>query len=304
MEPAYNKSLETDQNTDTGHNIPNSDKLNNNRMLYSQLNQIESSFKYRAPQAGSTSFMNFRGFSIRWLYNVCCILFTVVVLMHVFDKVANSKCPKSESEIETDAEFEKLESDIAENIILTDDIEDENNDIESYENEAKISAKHSSPDSSSSNSEKWIIIAFSDITYIEVAKIWYNQLTKLGYSEHKIAALDHETYVTLKEDSYRVMLTNEKLERSGRVLKLIWKIRLMTLNSLLKEGYNVMISDVDSIWLNYRDLNSLPPMFDTFHSYGTTFPSDTFKKWKFVICGCIGAYRSTPNTGGMTIKKA
>ena len=130
MEPAYNKSLETDQNTDTGHNIPNSDKLNNNRMLYSQLNQIESSFKYRAPQASSTSFMNFRGFSIRWLYNVCCILFTVVVLMHVFDKVANSKCPKSESEIETDAEFEKLESDIAENIILTDDIEDENNDIE------------------------------------------------------------------------------------------------------------------------------------------------------------------------------
>ena len=279
MEPAYNKSLERHNNKQI---LENTDK-----MLYSELNtrpNIENSspFKYRtlidqkAHSQSTTTASNLVSprsrLSLRWLYNICWFLVSISVLFYLLKNISKLKHQCQEN----DSQFEELQSSISENIDMTDDLTEKTD--------------------SDGNPSKWIIIAFSDITYIEVAKVWYNQLTKLGYTEHTIAALDHETYITLKEDSYRVMLTNEKLDRGGRFLKLIWKIRLFTLNSLLKEGYNVMISDVDSIWLSYRDLNKLPHMFDTFHSYGTTFPSDTYSRWKFVVCGCIGAYRRTENT--------
>ena len=37
----------------------------------------------------------------------------------------------------------------------------------------------------------WKILAFCDVDQIPLAEIWYNQLTKLGYDEHEIAALDN-----------------------------------------------------------------------------------------------------------------
>lgn len=141
----------------------------------------------------------------------------------------------------------------------------------------------------------WTIIAFSDIKYAPIARIWYNQLAELGYTEHRIGALDRQTYDVLKADSYRVILTNEKLPVT-KFLRTIWKVRIVTILKLLEEGFNVFVSDVDSIWVKYRDLTSLPEMIDTFHSYGTTYPQNVFAKWRFVVCGCVGGYHSNANT--------
>ena len=53
---------------------------------------------------------------------------------------------------------------------------------------------------------RWIIVAFSSIEYITQAKIWYKQLTNLGYNYHHIVSLDLKTYQILtKNNTYRVI---------------------------------------------------------------------------------------------------
>lgn len=157
---------------------------------------------------------------------------------------------------------------------------------------------------SANSTNPWIIIGFANFAYIEVAKIWYNQLTALGYTEHKIGVLDHETFYELTFHGYRTILPDEKLLKKMSdvkladkpITRLIWTVRLSAMKDLIIKGFNVMISDVDSIWIKYQNLNLLPTGFDSFHAYGTTFPQSVFDEQGFVVCGGVAAYKSTENT--------
>lgn len=148
----------------------------------------------------------------------------------------------------------------------------------------------------------WKIIAFTDKNYLPIAQIWYQQMTDLGYKEHYLVALDYKSLDFLKNNNYRYQKAVEFLPKSAtkqsnnnkpnkQVLSSIWKIRLKTIQSILiNEKTNLFITDVDSFWVKYKDLNLLPPNIDSFHGTGKTFPKYIFEKWGFVICGCIGAY--------------
>ena len=50
------------------------------------------------------------------------------------------------------------------------------------------------------------IIAFTDKTYMPLAKVWYHRLTKLGYKEHYLFTHDQEVYDELKSENCRVLL--------------------------------------------------------------------------------------------------
>ena len=160
----------------------------------------------------------------------------------------------------------------------------------------------------------WIIIGLCTESYIPVAKIWYHQLSALGYKEHYIVALDKTTFDhfndpktkdTILKTNYRVhkgssfvdSTLNLKIkEERDKMVRSIWPIRFATIHNYLKKGQNVMVSDIDSIWVKYQDINSLPAQFDTFHGRGATFPAKAFEAWHFVLCGCLGAYHSNENT--------
>lgn len=65
---------------------------------------------------------------------------------------------------------------------------------------------------------------------------------------------------------------------------------------LLKQGNNVFLTDVDSIWVNYKNLTLLPNNFHTFHALCTWFPQKAFDRWGFVLCGGVAGFVSHPKT--------
>ena len=161
----------------------------------------------------------------------------------------------------------------------------------------------------SNEKSNWIIIGFSDIKYLPVARIWYKQLSSIGYTNHYIIALDSEVYQRCSSSKLNIRVKNATSYYKpnpliSRVANLnrIWTIRLKTIQKLLvEEGKNVLISDVDSIWVNYKDLEDLPKSInnrsiDAFHALGKFFPEEIYQQVGFVICGCLAGYRSTSNT--------
>ena len=145
----------------------------------------------------------------------------------------------------------------------------------------------------------WIILGFSDFSYSKIAKIWYYQLEKLGYTEHRIVPLDEKTEKFFQNENSSIKLAKPReLLNNTHTIHQIWTSRIQTINDYLFKGYNVFVTDVDSIWVNYRNLSHLPTsQFSTFHAEGLTFPMDTYKVWNFTVCGGIAGY--SPSRAGL-----
>lgn len=136
-------------------------------------------------------------------------------------------------------------------------------------------------------SKNWLIVGFSDETYLPVAKIWYDQLTSLGYSNHLIVALNSATYQLLRNENdnttdlfsnYRTIWNRSKMDIiSLNKLANIWRARFNVLYALIRAGFNVIVSDIDAVWVRFFELDEcLGEEFDTFHSYATTHPIDIY----------------------------
>lgn len=153
---------------------------------------------------------------------------------------------------------------------------------------------HSIYDNYHPKTNDWMIIGFTSLSYIPAAIVWYEQLTALGYTNHYLIPTDKVTHQYFQNNltSYRIDTPYDALEVKSN----IWRTRLTTLYKFIKNGKNVFISDVDSIWVNHYDLNLMPPMFDAYHAICTTFPKEVYFVWGFVLCGGVGGYRSNPST--------
>lgn len=145
-----------------------------------------------------------------------------------------------------------------------------------------------------SEATSWVIIAFSDKRYLPVAKLWYQHLKKLGYENHILIALDKPTYLDLKENrTYRCELGLESIAKN---LNMIFKTRMEVTLKYLVTGKNVFISDVDTFWNRYVDLDSLlETKYDAYHTIAR-FPPSVFKEWGFTVCGCIAGIHSNQKT--------
>ena len=143
--------------------------------------------------------------------------------------------------------------------------------------------------------KKWIIIGFSDTDYIPIAKIWYSQLSNLGYENHYIISLSKTAYDELISQNIRTILAEKpsgEIHGSTKIkLHGLWGFRWIFILKLLNDGYNVLMSDIDSIWLNYLDLNSIPEKFDVMHTIAGKVPLNAYMHWGFTICGCMSAFR-------------
>ena len=151
---------------------------------------------------------------------------------------------------------------------------------------------------------KWIIVGFSDFGYLPAAKLWYKRLSKLGYTNHFIAALDENTLEASKRNTtFRALPANRYLPpvnssiwrnptQSGHKFKWIWSLRIQKVLELLEAGFNVFLTDVDSIWLKYMELSSLPDGVDVIHAKCPSWPKQVSEVWGFVVCGGVAGYRS------------
>ena len=74
----------------------------------------------------------------------------------------------------------------------------------------------------------------------------------------------------------------------------LWGFRWVFILKLLNQGYNVLMSDIDAIWMNYLDLNNIPDKFDVLHTIAGKVPTRAYMHWGFTVCGCMSAFRPKP----------
>ena len=155
--------------------------------------------------------------------------------------------------------------------------------------------------------EEWIILGFTNYKFLAVAQIWFTQLRALGYKNHKLAAMDVQTFEYLSNHGEFKDHVVYSSGATGGELQNIWQKRIDTILSYLNQGINVFVADTDSIWLKYRELSDLPVNVDIFHGDGNPMPQEISRLWddsegvekSFTLCGCIGAYRATVSTINM-----
>ena len=90
--------------------------------------------------------------------------------------------------------------------------------------------------------------------------------------------------------------------------------RQKVLKNLVDQGYNVLTSDVDSIWLSYKNVDDLIESLrklnqnvnvDIINSdSGTSWPKTAFKSFGFTVSGGFLGYKSTENTKNFLKKLA
>ena len=184
---------------------------------------------------------------------------------------------------------------------------------------------------SSENLKPTIIIAFSDINYWPAAKIWFHRMISLGYQQVRMYALDQIVYQKMLTDIGPDFTFSPKQESKNiKLLKIgpnyvykteydpkfkekyyysvgsfknrakVWNIRVQTITSLLEQGYSVLSSDIDSLWLKYVNLDIFFGKrkfnFDIVHSIAGFKPREVVDEWGFSVCGCLGFYRATRET--------
>ena len=144
-----------------------------------------------------------------------------------------------------------------------------------------------------SNTEEDIkIIAFADNHYVALAKVWYNRLSSLGYTEHYIVCVDDKAYKKLssqEEDNYRLIqryIINPDYAHPvvgfGRQL---YSLRLQFTLEMLQNGTNVLVTDLDNIFNKYVPLAGfLAEGYDIIFAYEMKYPTNLFEENGFVVC--------------------
>lgn len=164
------------------------------------------------------------------------------------------------------------------------------------------------------------IIGFSDEKYKEIAWNWYQQLTDLGYHEHMVIASDvptenyceekgmrYDTIHPYGSNNFTTSITIDQCattydhtlpsqaKRNQLYRRRLFGSRWNYILRQLRQGMNILLTDVDNIFVRYVDVSELEQSsFDAFHAYaGTTeaFPRYIYRRLGFTICGGMSFLR-------------
>jgi hypothetical protein len=181
---------------------------------------------------------------------------------------------------------------------------------------AAVVRKQTLPVSSSTTQSNTKIIGFTDVHYQEIAVQWYRELENLGYSEHWIVAQDQQAYEYLRHTAGipRVdflgtlptcndpQLSQTKAKQHYRRMLFASRWNYLLRQLLLPHAPNILLTDVDNIFTNYRNLQALDQQQDTdvYHAYAGTmgsFPRNLFQKYGFTVCGGMSWWRGGNHSG-------
>jgi hypothetical protein len=143
------------------------------------------------------------------------------------------------------------------------------------------------------NENSTLILSFCNFDYVKVALNWVEYLNKLEINNYLIVALDSETETFLKDHNVNTKLIKGEIpKRSGKG----WRWRFQQTYEFVKDGYNVIHSDLDAVWLK-NPLDIIDTKYDIIASTDTGgFPPETYQKWNFTMCMGWMYYASTNAT--------
>jgi hypothetical protein len=142
-----------------------------------------------------------------------------------------------------------------------------------------------------------IIVTFVSEPYIPVGLNWLKAISALETGANiRIIALDEATKNAFPEP----VILYRPVESGG--LAGLWVHRTAVLRELLDQGFGVIHSDADAIWVR----NPLPMMeacgTEMVFSQGTVWPPDVHARRGIVVCCGLFYMRSTPAVRGFMVK--
>ena len=135
------------------------------------------------------------------------------------------------------------------------------------------------------------IIVFANYDYLPVLENWFAAMCNIEVADYLVVSLDERLHDVLERRGIDSMLRPCELD-----LGKLWIHRVEVLLELMEEGYDVIHSDADAIWLKDPQpyLQSLRQ--DMIFSQGTIWPPDVQDKWGFVLCCGFFMLRSNKKT--------
>ena len=134
------------------------------------------------------------------------------------------------------------------------------------------------------------VVTFCNADYVKLAVPWVRNLERTGVRDYVVAATDEIAQAELTKQGVNTRLVNGVFSKDQ---KYVFANRLNVIHQYLKDGVDVVHSDLDAIWKR----NILPelddPEVDLYISQGTVFPQRHFKKHGFVVCS--GFYYAKSN---------
>ncbi|MGH6677681.1 MAG: putative nucleotide-diphospho-sugar transferase, partial [Bradyrhizobium sp.] len=137
------------------------------------------------------------------------------------------------------------------------------------------------------------IVCFINGSYLRIALNWLRGIEEIGISEFA-------TIVTMDLKS-RLVFATKKVRTMHRPMPSwrlddLWRHRTLVIAEILEDGFDVIHSDADAVWLR----NPLPLIFDgnedLVFSQGTIWPQESLEKRGFVLCCGLFAARSNDRT--------
>ena len=134
------------------------------------------------------------------------------------------------------------------------------------------------------------VVTFCNADYVKLAVPWVRNLERTGVRDYVVAATDEIAQAELTKQGVNTRLANGVFSK-GRGF--VFASRLNVIHQYLKDGVDVVHSDLDAIWKR----NILPqlddPGVDLYMSQGTVLPQEHFEKHGFVLC--CGFYYAKSN---------
>jgi len=123
------------------------------------------------------------------------------------------------------------------------------------------------------------IIVFANYNYLLVLENWLESVNRIDVNNFLIISLDSKLHNYLIDKNI-----NSRLRPCELDLGKLWIHRIEVIEELLCEGYDIIHSDADAVWLKdpqpyLANLNQ-----DMIFSQGTYWPLDVYEKWNFVLC--------------------
>jgi hypothetical protein len=156
------------------------------------------------------------------------------------------------------------------------------------------------------------IVGFADLTFLPFALEWYNSLTDLGYNNHVIVAMDEKIYnkITImnkqknksendnSKNDHREEIRVEQYYLDQNEGKSVWHHRIKYTKKTISEGTSILLTDVDNIFMSYRDLKTefYDQDYDIIFGHGMHYPKYVYDDKKFTVLAGLIWIKATTNS--------
>jgi hypothetical protein len=182
----------------------------------------------------------------------------------------------------------------------------------SSSNSSSISTNDNHDNTNNQTTTNMKIVGFADWRYQELAMEWYNSLTELGYNNHVIVAMDEGLYnkITIMNEEKSKSENNSGQNDHNKEIRVeqyylnqtegnsVWHHRVKYTKKSISEGTSILLTDVDNVFMSYRDLKTkfYDQDYDIIFGHGMHYPVDVYADKKLLVLAGLIWIKATHNS--------